>query len=996
MNARRIVNELSGPRLFSAVLPVLMIYLIAGTVAQKYIGLYEATNIFFSGLVLWLGPVPLPGLPLLLGLIVVNLALKLFLKSPWNANTAGTIIVHMGVLFLLAGGLFTALFSREGYMDLYEGQEKSFVSDYHERHFVLLDEQDRIVEDYNHAKLNPGHVLHVAEPPVIVRILESCRNCAIERRQDAPPGYRGMAENMKIVPAKLKLQDEENLSGLTVSVEGSDTDGVYMVLDEVPSLPEIEAGGLKMRLALRKARRNIPFSVRLLSFKRELYPGTEMARAYESRIEIIDGAARWQTLVSMNQPVRYKGYTLFQSSFAQTPAGEMSVLAVVENAGRVFPYVSGLAIAFGLILHLLIRGGLFHRRAALIVFFMLISASPVQAQTPPKEPAAPLPMEEFARLPVLHDGRIKPLDSFARATLKKFSGKDHLNNLSAIRWLAETLFDPARTENREVIKILNPELQSLLNLPNRPGNRYSAQEVAKSLSGQKDRLAETLKIPEENRTPAQRDFITLHEHLALLNDVMSGLSLFLPLSAALPDDVPESLKPYAGQTLTYLDTLKFSQTLEDELKKIVEEKGQDIESYTPAQQAVVFLSFSTAGLRQKGKASRILKIIPVRPPGEEARETLWRSPWAVALDGSASPQTVESFNSWKTLAAAYQTGDRDLWREAVKTLNENAASAGDLRQTDRDRLEAEYFYNRIAPFEIGFWFFLATAAALAAYGFTRSPMAQNAAALILGAGVLFHLVGLGLRIYILQRPPVSTLYESILFVSAVATLYALIMGVRSKNALWLGLGAASGIILGLLGFSHDTDADSLMMLTAVLNTSFWLATHVLCITTGYAFSLLTALLAHLCLLRMLRDKSSVPPAALFRPIYATALLALLFCTAGTILGGIWADQSWGRFWGWDPKENGALLLVLWLVWIIHGRLAGQFSPLVFTAGMAYLLAVVAVSWFGVNLLSVGLHAYGFTETAAWLFWSVLIAETAFCVTAILYLRAPEMREAETA
>lgn len=986
MNARRIIDSLSGPRLFNAVLPVLMLYLIAGTVAQKYIGLYEATKIFFSNLILWLGPLPLPGLPVLLGLITVNLSCKLFFKSPWNARTAGTIIVHMGVLLLLIGGLFTAIFSQEGYLDLYEGQEKSYVSDYHLREFVLLDEQDRIIESYNHNELTPGRKLHITEPPILVEILESCRNCAISMREDSTPDHLGMASKMKITPDKLKLQDEENLTGVTFSVSGTETDGIYMALDEVPKLPEIHINGSVLKFAMRKHRRDLPFSVRLIDFKRELYPGTEMARAYESRIEIIDGPARWETLISMNQPVRYKDYTLFQSSFAQTPAGTMSVLAVVQNTGRVFPYISGLALCFGLILHLMIRAGMFSRRRALpLLALALLSASPAYAQAPP------LPMEKFAQLPVLHEGRMKPLDSFARAIVKRLSGQDHLHNLPAVNWLAEALFDPARAEGREVVKILNPELRSLLNLPNRPGNRYSAQEIAKSLTGQKDRLAETLKIPEADRTPSQRDFITLHEHLALLNDVMSSLSLILPLSATLPDDAPENLKPYAGKTLTYLDTLKFSKSLEDEVKNIVERKGQNIETYTQSEQALVFLSFSSAGLRQKGKSSQSFKVIPTMA----IAETHWQSPWSITLEGSANPQTAQSFALWKALAEAYQSGNRKKWNETIETLSWETA-APHLRPGERDRLDAEYHYSRLAPFDIAFWLFVLCAAALGAGAMTRAAVFQKLAMSALTLGVMTHLAGLATRIYILNRPPVSTLYESIIFVAAVTTLYALVMSLRQKSTLWLGLGAASGIILGLLGFSHDTDADSLLMLSAVLNTNFWLATHVLCITAGYGFSILTAFLAHVCLIVMIREKTEQPPYAFFTPMMTTALLALLLCAGGTILGGIWADQSWGRFWGWDPKENGALLLVLWLIWIVHGRIAGQFSPALFTAGLAYTIAVVAVSWFGVNLLSIGLHAYGFTDAAAWIFWSVLIAETTFCLGALAYLRSQKKHRGNAA
>ncbi|MCB1591906.1 MAG: cytochrome c biogenesis protein CcsA [Alphaproteobacteria bacterium] len=979
--SQKLMAILAGPKLFNAVLPVLMLYLLAGTVAQKYIGLYEATRIFFSGPVLWFGLMPLPGLPLLLALIALNLTLKLILKSPWNLYTSGTIIIHLGVLLLLVGGLFTAITGEDGYIDLYPGTEKSYVSDYHDRELVLLDEDDNVMETYDFEQLSPGRKLHVTEPPVILKIVETCRNCEISLREDAPPEYKGMAAKMKISPGRLKKQDEENLAGLTVEVKGTQTDGTYLTLDEVPKLPELEVKGQTLKLALRKSRRALPFSVRLLSFRRELHPGTDMAKSYESHIEIIDGQTRWETLVSMNQPVRYKGYTLFQSSFVQTPAGIMSVLAAVKNTGRVFPYISGLAVCFGLILHLLIRAGVFNRRRRRSAFFILALSLTVSFGAKAQDTAPPLPMEEFAKLPILHEGRIKPLDSFARATLKKISGKERIGDRSAIEWLAETLFNPSSAEKGQIIKITDPELRSLLNLSLRPGHLYSPKEVTRNLADQFKKLPQLQNMDVENLSPSQRALLDLNNRLILLNNVISGLSLFLPLSAMLPDDVPESLKLFAGRQISYLDTLKFSRTLDEELKKIIKSKGNDINIYTPSEQSIAYLSFSTAGLAQAGERSTLLRIIPA----QSSESDLWQSPWTVALQGSGTPRTAELFSLWKNLAAAYQSGERDQWTKTLEKIY-GKTRAQYLTQGQQDRLEAEFHYNRIAPFYIAFLLFLLGALSLAAASATQNAFPQKISFFFLALGVVAQIIGLSMRIYILQRPPVSTLYESIIFVTAVTTLYALIMSAWKKDSIWPAMGITAGIILGLLGFAHDSDSDNLMMLTAVLNTNFWLATHVLCITIGYGFSLLSAFLAHWALAVMIRNRTATPPAELYKTLYTTALIALLFCAGGTILGGIWADQSWGRFWGWDPKENGALLLVLWLIWIIHGRLGGQLSPLGFTAGMAYTLAIVAVSWFGVNLLSVGLHAYGFTEAAAWIFWSVLLLETLTAGGSVMILR----------
>ncbi|MGB1077004.1 MAG: cytochrome c biogenesis protein CcsA, partial [Bdellovibrionales bacterium] len=102
-------------------------------------------------------------------------------------------------------------------------------------------------------------------------------------------------------------------------------------------------------------------------------------------------------------------------------------------------------------------------------------------------------------------------------------------------------------------------------------------------------------------------------------------------------------------------------------------------------------------------------------------------------------------------------------------------------------------------------------------------------------------------------------------------------------------------------------------------------------------------------------------------------------------GGVWADQSWGRFWGWDPKENGALLIVLWLVWLIHGKMSGHVKHVYYLAGLSFLSVIVALSWFGVNLLSVGLHSYGFIE-------GIALGLFTFCFVEILVLSGLVYRE----
>ena len=171
------------------------------------------------------------------------------------------------------------------------------------------------------------------------------------------------------------------------------------------------------------------------------------------------------------------------------------------------------------------------------------------------------------------------------------------------------------------------------------------------------------------------------------------------------------------------------------------------------------------------------------------------------------------------------------------------------------------------------------------------------------------------------------------------------------------------------------DGDTFSVLVAVLDTQFWLATHVVCITQGYTSTYVAGMLGVLFILRGVLTPSLSPKVSheLSRAIYCAVCSAMFFSFFGTVLGGLWADDSWGRFWGWDPKENGALIIVLWNALVLHARWGGMIKA----RGLAVLAVVgnivVSWSWFGVNELGVGLHSYGFTE-------GVLLTLGLFCLS----------------
>jgi ABC-type transport system involved in cytochrome c biogenesis permease subunit len=183
------------------------------------------------------------------------------------------------------------------------------------------------------------------------------------------------------------------------------------------------------------------------------------------------------------------------------------------------------------------------------------------------------------------------------------------------------------------------------------------------------------------------------------------------------------------------------------------------------------------------------------------------------------------------------------------------------------------------------------------------------------------------------------------------------------------IGIAAAVMLGALGlflagkFEEIDGSDTMPQLLAVLDTNFWLATHVTCITIGYAAGLLAAAIAHVYVIgKAFQLKKSDPEfyRAVGRMVYGALAFSLIFSVVGTILGGVWANDSWGRFWGWDPKENGALMIVLSQLAMIHARMGGYIKTFGFAMATILGAIVIGFSWWGVNLMGVGLHAYGFT------------------------------------
>jgi len=346
---------LASASLMFLALPWLMVLLVLGTVSQRYIGLYASQKLFFGSFILWAGIVPLPGAYATLALIAFSLIAKLTLKSEFNLRRAGTLLVHVSAIVLLLGGLISALAREEGYVVLGDGQSAQSVSDYRERELQIT-ENGVLVKSIPFAKLHAGETLALYALPFTLRVERSCFPCAAVARATPAPDARGLAEKLELVGVPYARDDAQNITGATFWVNGAGPgqDGEHIAFERLAAPDAVMAGKSRYEFTIKPVERPLPFSIRLLHFTRSDYPGTDEPRAYRSDVAVKDGGLEWNATIEMNQPLRYKGYTLYQSSFVSDGTNLASVLAVVKNVGEWFPYLSIGMLCTGLLLHILL------------------------------------------------------------------------------------------------------------------------------------------------------------------------------------------------------------------------------------------------------------------------------------------------------------------------------------------------------------------------------------------------------------------------------------------------------------------------------------------------------------------------------------------------------------------------------------------------------------------------------------------------------------------
>ncbi len=883
-------------------------------------------------------------------------------------------------------------------------------------------------------------VLKDDQLPAYVRVLKYYNNSSMRRSTEKDTNLATAGSGLSWIAEEAKASTGvDNESGVdmgaayvTLTDKQTDKDlGTFLVSvvgTEVGEPETVEIDGKKYALALRFKHLNKPYTVTLTDVRKDDYPGTDTPMNYSSDVVLEDTARNIKLTphIWMNNPLRYGGETFYQSGFAKTPQGERTTLQVVSNTGWMIPYVALSYVGIGMLFHFALVAVRFldrqsrervlaekhatrkgDRAATRNPFAERVELPPPSSDRKGKKgkdaPASPVPTQRsytwlnfvgpvvvallflafigriarepkpvggefdyasFGRLPIVHEGRVKPIDTFARNELRIISNEESFKEFAdeaafregkykrqpAVKWLLDVISGNDKSFDHRVFRIENQEVLSFFNVPLRPGFfRYSANELQAKIREFDQQLANSRNRPPETLTVYEKKMVELNNRL----------KAYITVTAAFD---PPRLPPFPTEAEMKNDPQGAQQRWLGELRQTFEMTNDRITQM------------------------KLPLVIPLEGKGAEAtaKEGWQAYPTAYMmalvqkqLINEDPDQGVVLFNE---ILDAYAKNDPRLFNQKVAEYQGTIVNKRQPTMYSASKVGLESYFNQTSPFFWCIWIYI-VALILSSAGLLTSILGDksvrwSATTLIVLAFALHTAAILG-RLYISGRPPVTNLYSSAVFIGWGCVL----LGLGIEFVFRLGVGnivsAIAGFVTLWIAYWLAVDGDTFTVLQAVLDTQFWLATHVTSITIGYSATFLAGLLG-ICLLVaaavMGRSREGEEIVRLLgKMVYGVVCFALFFSFVGTVLGGLWADDSWGRFWGWDPKENGALMIVLWNALVLHAR----WDKIVGDRGLAILAIggniVTAWSWFGVNELGAGLHSYGFTEGRAfWLGIVVLI------------------------
>ena len=587
-------------------------------------------------------------------------------------------------------------------------------------------------------------------------------------------------------------------------------------------------------------------------------------------------------------------------------------------------------------------------------------------------------IDAWSAMPVQEGGRVKPLYTWAKYALMRMNGRAKCDGLDGetldpIEWALQVMFLPESGKELRCFMVENDEVLAAVEIEvegRKKRDRYTYNELAPS----RKKLAELGRRygtkPEKERDPVEGGIVALHH--AMME--FEGLAKYAD-AARQAFEVPKGL----GLLFDGKETVTFSEVVgkmpELVRKDMLSGHGGAGQGSSPAMDFVQsvaryagqMLSLFPPTLEQEAQ----MKAAREQNPKIDLNPEEWKTPWELIArpvqvpSVGVEPVHVAMLADLEAMASGIESGNVERFTQAAERFHQQSEElTSALGLYDKVELEVKYHRWSLLHWGMGF-FFLGFVVVLVSLLWPNAWVIRGAWLFSI-LGVLAVAGAIAIRCILRERPPVTTLYETVVFITGTGAAALLVVEWMSRRRIALVLAPLIGLLGVLLanGYELSTKEDTMPRLVAVLDTNFWLLIHVICISIGYMASLLTGAIAHIYVLGKvfgLQKGNNDFYRSLSRMIYGTLAFALIFSVVGTILGGIWANESWGRFWGWDPKENGALMIVLWQLAMIHARLGGFIKPFGVAMASIFLSCIVAFSWWGVNLLGIGLHTYGFTQ-----------------------------------
>ncbi len=552
-------------------------------------------------------------------------------------------------------------------------------------------------------------------------------------------------------------------------------------------------------------------------------------------------------------------------------------------------------------------------------------------------PSEGFDFQGFGTLPVVSNGRVLPLDSLARHTLMAIHAKQKVPGEGApptpTAWLAELAFKPALADTRNIFLIHHDDLLGLTGLTRGEEKSYSYDQLKPAFPALQKEAGRIEKIDAQARSAYEKALMRLTRNLFAYNQLKHALAL------------PKKEK---------MET-EFGLFLEKVTAALAAADNKDAPKDQP------LIDDASARMREMLAWAPFSEVFTT-PSGKG--DDGWRKLPDSVIDSADTGKLHPAALAYARLGDSYRAGDTAAFNSAIadyrKWLSGHRADAA-------GKSSAETLFNRVAPFYQAMALYVAAFLCAAFSWLKVGSIARVAAFRILLIGFALHTAGLITRMVLEGRPPVTNLYSSAIFIGWGVIVLSAALEIFHRNAIGTAVAAAVGFATLVVAHHLSLSGDTLEMMRAVLDTNFWLATHVVIITLGYSACFLAGGIAIFYIIR--RAFGEIPAAtagSLRGMVYGVICFATLTSFVGTVLGGIWADQSWGRFWGWDPKENGALLIVIWNALILHARWGGMVKERGMMVMAVFGNIITSWSWFGTNMLGIGLHSYGFTNAA--FFW----------------------------